>query len=141
MMPVHSMTEAETAVRRFYEALSTGDLTLVDQAVTPDWEAIPAAEAGTGPAAWKATIIHLRGVFTDLTTTIEEMVSSGDVVAVRSVSRGLHNGELLGVWGTGREVEFRAFDFHHLVDGRIARSWHLEDYFGMAAQIGLKFSL
>ena len=30
------MTEAETAVRRFYESLSTGDATLVDEVLVPD---------------------------------------------------------------------------------------------------------
>ena len=30
------MTEAETAVRRFHESLSTGNATLVDEVLTPD---------------------------------------------------------------------------------------------------------
>src|SRR5215469_4066662 len=30
------MTEAETAVRRFYESLSTGNATLVDEVLTPE---------------------------------------------------------------------------------------------------------
>ncbi len=42
-------TEAETIVRRMYEPLTTGDTTLVDQALTPDWEAVPALQAGPGP--------------------------------------------------------------------------------------------
>ncbi|HEY0718803.1 MAG TPA: ester cyclase [Streptosporangiaceae bacterium] len=135
-----NVTEAETTVRRFYEALSTGDTTLIDQALAPGWEAVPALRTGPGPAGWKASIAHLRGVFAGLAVTIEDVVVSGDTVAVRSVSRGVHTGELLGVPGTGRQIEFRASDFHHLVDGRIARTWHLEDYFGIAAQLGLKFS-
>jgi len=47
-------TEAETTVRRMYEALSTGDTTLVDQALAPDWDAIPALRTGAGPAGWNA---------------------------------------------------------------------------------------
>lgn len=42
--------------------------------------------------------------------------------------------------GTGRQVEFRASDFHRLGNGRITRTWHLEDYFGIATQLGLTFS-
>jgi predicted ester cyclase len=133
-------TEAETIVRHLYDTLSTGDTTLVDQALAPDWEAIPAMRTGGGPAGWKAAITHLRGVFTDLTVTIEDIVVAGDRVAVRTVTRGVHTGELLGVPGTGRPVEFRAADFHRLAGGRIATTWHLEDYFGLAAQLGLTFS-
>ena len=134
-------TAAETIVRRMYEPLATGDTTLVDQALAPDWEAVPPLQAGPGAAGWKATIEHLRSVFTDLTVSIEDIVVSGDLVAVRSVSRGTHTGELLGVPGTGRPVEIRAADFHRLAGGRIAATWHLEDYFGLAAQLGLTFSV
>ncbi|MDF6045866.1 hypothetical protein LRD69_27765 [Streptomyces sp. JH14] len=41
-------TENEIAVRRFYEALATGDTTLVDEALAPDWEAVPAMRTGPG---------------------------------------------------------------------------------------------
>ncbi|MET8613718.1 ester cyclase [Streptomyces misionensis] len=133
-------TDNEIAVKRFYDALATGDTSLVDAALAPDWEAVPALRTGPGADGWKKSIEHLRGVFSGLTVTIADVVASGDMVAVRSVGRGVHVGELLGVDGTGREVEFRASDFHQVVDGRIVRTWHLEDYFGIAAQIGLEFT-
>ncbi|WP_432924212.1 ester cyclase [Microbispora sp. CA-135349] len=133
-------TTNEIAVRRFYEALATGDTTLVDEALATGWEAVPAMRTGPGPDGWKKSIDHLRGVFSGLTVTIEHVVESGDMVAVRSVGRGVHAGELLGVEGTGREVEFRASDFHQVIGGRIVRTWHLEDYFGIAHQLGLEFT-
>ena len=134
-------SEAGATVQRFYEALSTGDATLVDEALATDWEAIPALRTGPGPDGWKASIAHLRGVFANLSVTIEDVVVSGDRVAVRSITRGFHSGELLGVPATGRELEFRACDVHRLGGGRIVQTWHLEDYFGIATQLGLKFSL
>ncbi len=87
----------EIAVRRFYEALSTGDSALVDEALAAGWEAVPPLRAGGGPEGWKANIAHLRGVFADLTVEIEHVVVNRDMVAVRTVSRGKHTGELLGV--------------------------------------------
>jgi steroid delta-isomerase-like uncharacterized protein len=140
-MPANNTSEAEAAVRRFYEALSSGDTKLVDQALATDWEAVPALRTGGGAEGWKASIDHLRGIFTDLTVAIEQVVVSGDLVAVRSVNRGVHTGELLGVPGTGSQIEFRSSDFHRLENGRIATTWHLTDYFGIATQLGLKFSL
>ncbi|MFE9453482.1 ester cyclase [Streptomyces sp. NPDC006739] len=130
----------EIAARRFYEALSTGDGALVDEALATSWEAVPPLRTGGGPEGWKASIAHLRGVFSDLTVEIEHVVVNRDMVAVRAVSHGKHTGELLGVEGTGREVEFRAADFHQMVGGRIVRTWHLEDYFSIATQIGLEFT-
>lgn len=140
-MPTNSIAEPESIARRFYEALNTGDTPLVDEALAPDWEAIPALSAGPGAEGWKASINHLRGVFSDLNVSIEDVVASGDTVAVRSVNRGMHSGELLGVPATGRKLEFRACDVHRLENGRIVQTWHLEDYFGIATQLGLKFSL
>jgi steroid delta-isomerase-like uncharacterized protein len=139
-MPTGTVPDSEATVRTFYEALNTGDTTLVDQALADGWEAVPALRTGPGSRGWKASIEHLRGVFTGLTVTIEDIIISGDRAAVRSVCRGTHTGELLGVPGTGKPVEFRATDLHRLEDGRIAQTWHLEDHFGIATQIGLTFT-
>lgn len=133
-------SDPETTVRRFYDALSTGDTSLVDEALAPEWEAIPALGTGPGAEGWKASIAYLRGVFAELSVMIEDVLVSGDRVAVRSVSRGIHSGELLGVPATGRLIEFRASDVHRLNDGQIVQTWHLEDYFGIAMQLGLAFS-
>lgn len=54
---------------------------------------------------------------------------------VRSTARGTHAGEFLGVPVTGRRVEFSAFDFHQVADGRFRTSWHVEDNLGLLAQI------
>lgn len=133
-------TDNEIAVRRSYEALVTGDTALVDDALALDWEAVPPLRTGNGPEGWKATISHLHGALGDLTVEIENIVVNGDMVAVMAVTRAKHTGHLLGVEGTGREVEFRAADFHRVLDGRIVRTWHLEDYFAIARQIGLEFT-
>ncbi len=139
-MTIHEKADPAATVRAFYEPLATGDLSVLDDVLAPDWEAVPALRTGSGPAGWKASVQHLRGIFADLQVIVEDIVVSGDTVAVRSISRGMHTGELLGVAGTGKAVEFRACDFHHLADDRIVRTWHLEDYFGIAQQIGLSFS-
>jgi predicted ester cyclase len=129
----------EAIGRRFYEALGTGDLTLVDRALAPSWSAVPALRTGPGAEGWKASITHLRGVFEDLEVLIEDVVVQDDRVAVRTLNRGVHRGELLGVAGTGRTIEFRASDVHRLEHGLIVETWHLEDYFAIATQLGLSF--
>ncbi|WP_405984087.1 ester cyclase [Streptomyces sp. NBC_00872] len=128
-------TDAEALVRRFYEPLSTGDTDLVDTVLGTDWEADPALHAGPGHDGWKATVAYLRSVLGDLTFTIEDVVVAGDRVAVRSVTRGTHKGELLGVPATGRQIEIWASDYHQVEGGRIVRSWHLEDYYGVLQQL------
>jgi predicted ester cyclase/uncharacterized protein (DUF1330 family) len=127
---------SEALVRRFYAGLSTGDTRAADEILAPDWEDIPLAPGvQRGPQGYRQTVGFLRGAFPDLEMTVEDLVVGGDRVAVRSTARGTHGGEILGVAPTGRRVEFRAFDVHRIEDGRIAQSWHLEDFDALRAQL------
>lgn len=134
--------DPETTVRRLYEVMGTGEAALLDEILAEDWEHIPL------PPGWKpgregyktGGLVYLRTMFPDFSVTNEDVVVSADgtKVAVRSVSRGTHAGEVLGIPATGKEFAFRAIDIHELEDGKIARSWHLEDFFGLAMQLGAK---
>ncbi|MET9482742.1 ester cyclase [Streptomyces sp. NPDC006638] len=101
-----------------------------------EWTAEPPLPVGPGPDEWKGTTGYLRSVLADLTFTIEDIVVDGDRVAVRHVTTGKQVAELLGIPSTGRQVAIRASDYHRIEDGRIVRSWHLEDYYGVVQQLG-----
>jgi predicted ester cyclase/uncharacterized protein (DUF1330 family) len=127
---------SEALVRRFYAGLGSGDTGAAEEIVSPDWQDVPLAPGvDRGPQGYRQTVGFLRGAFPDLEMTIEDLVVGGDRVAVRSTARGTHEGEILGVAPTGRRVAFRAFDFHRIEDGRIAQSWHLEDFDALLAQL------
>ncbi|MFD0853482.1 ester cyclase, partial [Actinomadura adrarensis] len=133
---VQAPSSMEATVRRFYGGLTTGDTSIADEVLAPDWEDIPLMPGmAAGREGYKQTVSFVRGAFPDLDVTIQDVVASGDRVAVRSVVRGTHKADFLGVAATGRQVEFAAFDFHRLEGGRIAQSWHLEDFFGLVNQL------
>jgi predicted ester cyclase len=128
--------DAESAVRQFYKAMSTGDVSLLDDVLAPDWQDIPLPpQQAPGRDGFKAAIPWLRSVFSELAVVHDEIIVSGNTVAVRSRTSGIHQGELFGVPATGRRVEFRAFDFHRFDGGLITHSWHLEDFFGLLGQL------
>ena len=135
--------EPEAAVRQFYQALSTGDAGLLDEILADDWEDIPPPPgAGSGRESFKAQgLAWMRTIFPDLVITNEDIIVSADgsKVAVRSVDRGTQSGAALGIPATGKRAEFRAFDIHHLKDGVIVKTWHLEDFFGLVTQLGAQF--
>lgn len=139
-MSASNRTEIEDAARRLYQVIETGDETVVDQTLTPDWECVPPLRHGTGPEGYRRLIDDLRKAFPDISVTIEDVLVDGDKVAVRAVARGTHSAELMGIAATGRPVEYRACDIHRVVDGRIAQTWHLEDFFGLVGQLGATFS-
>jgi predicted ester cyclase len=78
----------------------------------------------------------IRAALPDLTRTVDEQVVEGDRVVTRFTDRGTHQGELLGIAPTGREVAVQGVNIEVVGDGLIREVWHLEDLAGLMAQIG-----
>ena len=50
-----------------------------------------------------------------------------------------HSGEVFGIPKTDKRIKMIAFDTHHFnEDGKIDKTWHLEDFWGAYAQINSK---
>ena len=81
-------------------------------------------------------IQSLRTAFPDFTLTIEDMVSDGDKVWVRSTARGTNLGGFMGP-PNGRSFEVSVFDLCRLENGRIVEHWGSPDRFALLAQLGL----
>lgn len=131
-------TANEALARRFYEVLAGGDETRVGQVLADTWEQIPLDEhSSPGPDGFRELIGFLQGAFTDLTITVDDVLTAGNRVAIRTTTRGTHTGNpVRGIPASGRTIEFRASDFHEIVDGRITHSWHLEDYLSLLVGLG-----
>ncbi|HTU06716.1 MAG TPA: ester cyclase [Trebonia sp.] len=125
----------------FYEAAS-GKPELLDAVIAEDWEDIPLGPGQEpGLAGAKTLIEGLSKAFSNLRFDVEEIVDGrGDdgngTVAVRSTMHGVYTGELFGIAPTGRQTEIRAHDFHEIVDGRVVRTHHMEDWLGWFGQVG-----
>ncbi len=77
-----------------------------------------------------------RAAIAGLSVTIEQQFADGDHVATRGTARGRHEGELMGVPATGRDVAFTILTFSSFRDNRIAEEWELVDVPSLMAQIG-----
>lgn len=64
------------------------------------------------------------------------MVGGPGRVAVRLEITGTHLGEWFGVAPTGRRFVLPLHEFHHIENGRLTHTWHLEDWFGWLNQVG-----
>jgi steroid delta-isomerase-like uncharacterized protein len=130
------LNDPEATVRRFYGAMASGDTSTAHDFLSDGWEDIPLPPGvPAGVEGFTATVAFLRAAFPDFSVTVEDVLVSGDRVATRVLARGTHLGEFLGVPPTGRIVEFRAFDFHRLSNGKITQSWHLEDLISVLQQL------
>jgi hypothetical protein len=125
----------------FYEAFS-GKPELLDAVITGDWDDIPLGPGQEPGRAGAKTLIEGFGmVFSGLGFVVEEIVDArsedgNGMVGVRAKMHGVHTGELFGIAATGRQIEVRTHDFHQIADGRIVRSYHMEDWVGWFQQVG-----
>ncbi len=71
----------------------------------------------------------------DMNWKIEQIVEDGNTVAVRSRATGTPAGPFFGVNGEGRGFDIMTIDIHELKDGKIARSYHVEDWAGALRQL------
>lgn len=133
---VHGVTDEELGlVERLYRAVG-GEPVLLDDVLTPEWEDIPVAPGQQpGPEALKENIRHFHESFADGRVVLHDIIGSSGRVAVRGALTGVHRGEFLGLEGTGRSSWITVHEFHQIENGRIVRSWHLEDFYGWMQQM------
>lgn len=67
-------------------------------------------------------------VMPDLEWAIQAMHQDGNVIIVRSRATGTPVVPFLGVDGEGRSFDILTIDIHELEDGKIARTYHVEDW-------------
>lgn len=67
---------------------------------------------------------------------VEDMIAEGDKVTLRGMVRGVHNGPLMDIGPTGREVAISMFITYRIADGKIVEHWMLVDMLGLLQQIG-----
>lgn len=68
---------------------------------------------------------------------ISMQVAEGDLVVSRISGRGIHEGELLGIPATNREVETDGIVIHRVRDGKIVEYWSVVDVARVLQQLGV----
>jgi steroid delta-isomerase-like uncharacterized protein len=74
--------------------------------------------------------------FPDIRATTEHLVADEDKVATAVTLAGTHQGELMGLPPTGREVSVRVVEVFRVTGGQIAERWGVVDRTGLMAQLG-----
>ena len=128
--------ENKALVRRIIdEAWNRGNLDVIDEAFAADYqEHNPRPGQETGIEGYKGGISMLRAAFPDLFLDLQDIIAEGDRVAVRYVLRGTHNGEMMGLPGSGQRVESDGMVFARFQDGRIVERWQVHDDLALLQQ-------
>ena len=125
------------AVERLYRCFTTGDAAGLDEVLADDWRDTPMAPGQEpGREGLKPMVQAFHDAFADLAIVPQEVVGSAGRAAVRLKLTGRHVGAWMGVPASGREFSIDMHEMHHLADGRITHTWHLEDWDGWRRQVG-----
>jgi predicted ester cyclase len=128
-------------VRSFYSrvlsATSSPDLAeRMSQALSPSWESIgDYTGAKKTREQFAAQLQGFRKLIPDLTWAVEELIEVGNRIVVRGRASGTPSGEFFGVPHTGRKFEIMSVDVHTIENGRIVRTYHVEDWAGALKQL------
>ncbi|MFY0619709.1 ester cyclase [Shimia sp.] len=98
-------------------------------ATTEGWESIGDY---SGKAKSREAFLGQMGGFAqlipDIDWAIQDMHEDGDTVIVRSRATGTPVAPFFGVDGEGRGFDILTIDIHELENGKITRTYHVEDW-------------
>lgn len=77
-----------------------------------------------------------RAAFPDITIEVDDVISSDTHICFRSTMRGTHEGDLMGIPPTGRQVTVQLVDMIRVEGGRFAEQWGGPDMLDLLRQLG-----
>lgn len=128
----------EMAQRWYSEVMSEGKTEVIDELCAPnflDHDPLPGTTADL--AGLKDFVAQIRTAFPDMQVTVEDMIAEGDRLAVRSTMRGTHEGDFMGIPGSGKKVEVSNYDFVRFENDQAAEHWGVIDSAALMEQLGI----
>ena len=131
--------ENKVVVRRYFEEiLDGGNLGLVDEIFDPQYVLHDpgSPQEVRGLEGTKRYVGMFRSAFPDIAHTIEDQIAEGDRVVARLRAHATHEGELMGIPPTGKEVTIEGISIWRIANGKIKECWFNYDALGLMQQLG-----
>lgn len=127
-------------VQTFYDFLSNpgsqSHASTFRDNVATDWQSIGNYSGKNKTAdAFIGQLGHFSKLIPDMKWNVEEMVQAGNRVIVPGRATGTPVGPLFGVDGMGKSFIIMSIDIHTLENGKITKSYHVEDWAGALGQL------
>lgn len=136
---LQSVEQARKIIAPFYDALNDPQKkdvkSLMEQATTSDWVSCSSDDKCVAREQAIQFMSSISNVVPDLKWEIKDVLVSGDHVVVRSEATGTPVVPFLVAAPTGKSFKIMAVDIQQIADGKIARSYHLEDWASASRQL------
>jgi predicted SnoaL-like aldol condensation-catalyzing enzyme len=132
-------TDNKSIIRRFVEeGLNKLDAALIDEVYSADYVGHdPDRPTPRALADLKQAFGGLLGkVFASPQYSIERLAAEGDLVVWHWIFRAVHQGEILGISPTGKQIEFGGVNIFRFENGKVVEDWVYRDTVGMMRQLG-----
>ena len=122
-----STGETKAFLRRYLDALSGKDkpAATIDTYIADSDEEL------------KQHIVFFEAVFPRYELIADDMIAEGDKVAVHARFEGTHQGELMGIPPTGKEVSVPFMITYRIAEGKIVQHWMSFDRMALMEQLGV----
>ena len=119
------------------EVWNQGNLALADELCSPNYVGHDPSMTLRGLEQFKQYVAAYRNAFPDTRMTIEEEIAEGDIVVIRWISSGTHQGNLMGIPPTGKQIRVTGMSMIRFVNGKCEEAWFNYDTLGMMQQLGV----
>lgn len=129
----------EQFIKEWIQALSCCDIDRLAALCAPDYqgEEVNSAELQYGPNGMRQHMSRYLLAFPDLCIVAEEPVYQGSRVVLPWIAQGTHQGPLLHIPATGRNVSVRGVSLLTVKDGKVTHGLHVWDVAGLLRALGL----
>ena len=107
----------------------------VAKVLVDKWVSIPTPRGGKDASGFIKSLKGFGAVIPDLKWEIQEVLQDGNRYIVRSIATGTPVKPFFGVEPTGKSFKIMTIDIHTVENGRIATSYHVEEWAKAIKQI------
>jgi len=137
-------TQARAVIAPWYSLFNVatrGDVKAVhEEVLTADYESCSGYLPGEcwGRDTSIKVVSNFANSIPDLKFDIKEVLLAGDRVVVRGEVTGTPAGELFGAPHTGKSFRIMAIDIQTIRDGKVAKTYHMENWLSALGQLRAK---
>jgi predicted ester cyclase len=133
------MPDNKDLARRIPEALNSGNLGLLNEAIDPNWVIHDPGtpDVGRGPEGAKKYATLYRNAFPDANIAIHQQLAEGEWVASRWTGTGTQRGALGTIAPTGKKASVEGITIDRIRGGKIVETWSNWDTMGLMQQLGV----
>ncbi|CVL00350.1 uncharacterized protein FMAN_09829 [Fusarium mangiferae] len=126
------------SIHRFVEFINSADAVIGNEVIHESAEFHVPFDSNPlkGVSGYLDMLGMMRAAFPDIQWSVEQIITEGDTVVLRSKTRGTQTGPFMGFPPSGKRFEIVGMNLFTFSEGKIVKEQGLPDLFGILVQIG-----